>query len=134
MKIQIDRDSVSAGDDFDSHQELRRFEPQMKISAVIYYIIASGFLPRMNKDNASWKVLAGDTELAAINGDCSQIHLFVEPDTELQRVCSCESDARLDFKYSSKPITDGKSVSSSCCTLVGPLPFGIMTDTKITEN
>ena len=124
MKIDVDRDSVSAGDDLDSHQELRRFEPQMKISAVIYYIVASGFLPQLNKDKASWKVFAGDTEIAAINGDYSQIHLFVEPDAELQKVCPSASVARLDFKHRSEPIQDGKSESSTCCTLAGPLPFG----------
>lgn len=99
MKVIIDRDSVCAGDDIDGHDEVRRYEPQIRFAAVVDYIIASGFLPSMDYPLHSWSVYVDDVPIAALSGNASIRHLLVEPAKELQNVCKAKDIATIYFKY-----------------------------------
>lgn len=128
MELIIDRDGVCAGDDVETHEELRRYQPQMKVGAVVYSIVASGFLPEMSRGQAFWQAYANGTHAADIPGDGSQIHLRVDPDTELHTLCDPHHRPRLEFKYCTGAATTTPADGVSAWLIPGPRKYGTRPD------
>lgn len=90
MKLKINRDSVCAGDDIDDHDELRRYEPQMKFAFVIQSILNSGFLPIYEGSEAPWLISVDDKPVGVACGNWPKPRFTIDPDSPLQAICGTE--------------------------------------------
>jgi len=59
MELHVDRDSVAAGDDLESHAKRFTFAEGMAIEESIKRIVASGYLPQIGGGKATWSVSSG---------------------------------------------------------------------------
>ncbi len=98
MRVQINRDSVCAGDDIEDHDELRRYEPQMKFGYVIQSILNSSFLPIFEGSAAAWIVVVDDKPLGIACGKWPKPKFTINPDAELRTVCAAQPST-IHFQY-----------------------------------
>ncbi|MEO6989317.1 MAG: hypothetical protein ABI239_11800 [Aquihabitans sp.] len=54
MLIRLDRDSVAAGDDVDSHEEMREVDGRQPLERFVAELFRDGYLPRISGGKASW--------------------------------------------------------------------------------
>ena len=87
MQLRIDRDSVCAGDDVEGHDELRRYEPQMRFGFVVQSILNSNFLPIFEKGTAFWVVSVDQRPIGVVCGKWEKPKFVVDADSELQSQC-----------------------------------------------
>jgi hypothetical protein len=59
MEFHVDRDSVAAGDDVESHARRFTFPDGLAIEEVVERIVASGYLPMIAGGAATWSVSSG---------------------------------------------------------------------------
>lgn len=58
MKVEVDRDSVAAGDDVDPHTRRFTFPDNLAVEEVIERIVGTGYLPSV-AGPATWSVTSG---------------------------------------------------------------------------
>ena len=98
MQVRINRDSVCAGDDVEDHDEMRRYEPQMKFGYVVQSILNSGFLPIYEGSNAAWIIVVDDKPIGVASGKWLKPKFTINPDTELRSVCVAQPSI-IYFQY-----------------------------------
>ena len=101
MQVRIDRDSVCAGDDVEAHDELRRYEPQMKFGYVVQSIIISDFLPIYEGSNAAWLISVDNKQIGVASGKWEKPKFTFNYDVELSSVCT-GNPSTLYFHYHSE--------------------------------
>ena len=100
MQVRIDRDSVCAGDDIEEHEELRRYEPQMKFGYVIQSILNSGFLPIFEGSSVAWVVVVDSKAIGVVCGQWSTPKLIINLDTPVHEACGAQPST-IHFQYHS---------------------------------
>jgi hypothetical protein len=100
LPIQIDRDSVHPGDDFEPHTKSITADPNVSLLSLLRSIRQSGYLPGIAEGEATWIIKSSGHghPIGVLAQQWSEPELLVPPERKLQEHFG-QSAASLHFTY-----------------------------------
>lgn len=85
MNLRLSRDSVAAGDDVDSHDQLLTIESEQTVAAVLGSVARGNYLAWISGGRATWVATAGrhGRPLAVVAQEWESPRFVVDPNTEI---------------------------------------------------
>jgi hypothetical protein len=99
LKININRDSVCAGDDCDSHRVELEFDVKATIRDLVNRIKAINYLAPISGEKATWILMNIGDEIAVLAQQWKSAKYFMSETTLLSELPSKDNQIELFFKY-----------------------------------
>ena len=97
LVIQIDRDSVHAGDDLESHRTSIRLDPAVTLGALFEAIQAMGYLPGLSGGKATWIICWSGKNIGVLAQQWPAPKLTVPPESTVDQYFG-NTEPRLLFR------------------------------------
>ena len=99
LKISLNRESVCAGDDCDSHRIELEFNVKAKIHDLVYTIKKIHYLAPISGGKATWVLMNHDKEIAVLAQQWENAKYFISDETLLSELTSKDNQIELFVKY-----------------------------------
>ena len=99
LRISIDRDSVCAGDDIDSHRIELEFDEKATIQDLINKIKKINYLAQISGGKATWILMKQGNEIAVLAQQWRNAKYLISEKTLLSDLTLKENQIGLFFKY-----------------------------------
>jgi hypothetical protein len=96
--INIDRDSVHAGDDLESHGTSIEFDPTLTLRKLFEAIRGMGYLPAISGGKATWIICSSGKHIGVLAQQWPEPKLTIPAESILSQYFA-DSESRLLFKY-----------------------------------
>jgi hypothetical protein len=98
LVIGIDRDSVHAGDDLDSHRTTIGLDPTLTLRALLEAIQGMGYLPAISGGEATWIICSSGKHIGVLAQQWPEPQLTIPAESILSQYFA-DSEPRLLFRY-----------------------------------
>lgn len=99
LKITLNRDSVCAGDDVESHRVEVEFEVKATIQDLVYRIKKTDYLAPISGGKATWILMNMGNEIAVLAQQWENAKYFLSETTLLSEMTQKENQIELFLKY-----------------------------------
>ncbi|WLI14828.1 MULTISPECIES: hypothetical protein [Pseudomonas] len=98
LEVAIDRDSVHAGDDLESHATSITLDPSATLRALIKVIQGMGYLPGINGGKATWIICSSGKPIGVLAQQWPEPKLTTPPESIVDQYFG-NTEPRLLFRY-----------------------------------
>lgn len=98
--LNVERDSVCAGDDIDApHAKRFAFQPKDTLAEALSVIVEDGYLANIAGGKATWIVEAGEKSLAVVAQQWKSPKFLIDPTTLVTECITLGAPRALFFRY-----------------------------------
>lgn len=98
LVIELDRDSVHAGDDLESHRTSIRLDPAVTLRALFEMIQGMGYLPSISGGKSTWIIFSSGKQIGILAQQWSETKLLIPAESTLSQYFG-DTEPRLLFRY-----------------------------------
>jgi hypothetical protein len=98
LVIELDRDSVHAGDDLESHRTSIRLDPAVTLRALFEMIQGMGYLPGISGGKSTWIIFSSGKQIGVLAQQWPETILLISAESTLSQYFG-DTEPRLLFRY-----------------------------------